>query len=33
VLELADLVRERVAREAGVELEWEVRVWKPRGRG
>jgi UDP-N-acetylmuramate dehydrogenase len=33
VLELAELVRERVAREAGVELEWEVRVWKPRGRG
>jgi UDP-N-acetylmuramate dehydrogenase len=32
VLELAELVRERVAREAGVELEWEVRVWRPRSR-
>jgi UDP-N-acetylmuramate dehydrogenase len=30
VLELAGVVRERVAREAGVELEWEVRVWRPR---
>jgi UDP-N-acetylmuramate dehydrogenase len=30
VLELAEQVRERVAREAGVELEWEVRVWRPR---
>jgi UDP-N-acetylmuramate dehydrogenase len=33
VLELAERVRERVARETGVELEWEVRVWKPVGRG
>jgi UDP-N-acetylmuramate dehydrogenase len=33
VLELAELVRERVARETGVELEWEVRVWRPGGRG
>ncbi len=31
VLEILDLVRERVAREAGVELELEVRVWGPRG--
>jgi len=30
VLELAERVRERVAREAGVELEWEVRVWRPK---
>jgi len=30
VLELAEQVRERVAREAGVELEWEVKVWRPR---
>jgi len=30
VLELADLMRERVARETGVDLEWEVRVWRPR---
>lgn len=30
VLELLDLVRERVRREAGVELELEVRVWRPR---
>ena len=28
---LLDLVRERAAREAGVELELEVRVWRPRG--
>lgn len=27
VLELAERVRERVARETGVELEWEVRIW------
>jgi UDP-N-acetylmuramate dehydrogenase len=31
VLELLDLVRESVARETGVELELEVKVWKPRG--
>jgi UDP-N-acetylmuramate dehydrogenase len=31
VLEILDLVRERVAREAKVELELEVRVWRPRG--
>ena len=31
VLEILDLVRERAAREAGVELELEVRVWGPRG--
>ena len=30
VLELLELVRERVAREAGVELELEVKVWGPR---
>jgi UDP-N-acetylmuramate dehydrogenase len=30
VLELLDLVRERVAREAGVELELEVKRWTPR---
>ena len=30
VLELLDLVRERAEREAGVELELEVRVWRPR---
>jgi UDP-N-acetylmuramate dehydrogenase len=30
VLDLLDLMRERVAREAGVELELEVRVWRPR---
>ena len=30
VLEILDLVRERVAREAGVELELEVKLWKPR---
>jgi len=30
VLELLDLVRERVGREAGVELELEVKVWRPR---
>jgi UDP-N-acetylmuramate dehydrogenase len=30
VLEILDLVRERVAREAGVELELEVKVWRPR---
>jgi UDP-N-acetylmuramate dehydrogenase len=30
VLEVLDLVRERVAREAGVELELEVKVWRPR---
>jgi UDP-N-acetylmuramate dehydrogenase len=31
ILEILDLVRERAAREAGVELELEVRVWRPRG--
>ncbi|MCI4354713.1 MAG: hypothetical protein L3K06_05045, partial [Thermoplasmata archaeon] len=31
VIEILDLVRERVAREAGVDLELEVRVWGPRG--
>jgi UDP-N-acetylmuramate dehydrogenase len=31
VLDLLDLVRERVAREAGVELELEVKIWRPRG--
>ena len=31
VLDLLDLVRETVAREAGVDLELEVRVWRPRG--
>ena len=31
VLEILDLVRERAARDAGVELELEVRVWEPRG--
>jgi UDP-N-acetylmuramate dehydrogenase len=31
VLEILDLVREKVAREAGVELELEVKVWRPRG--
>jgi UDP-N-acetylmuramate dehydrogenase len=30
VLELVDLVRDRVAREAGVELELEVKFWRPR---
>ncbi len=30
VLELVDLVRERALREAGVELELEVKVWRPR---
>ena len=30
VLELLDLVRERVAREAGLELELEVKLWRPR---
>jgi UDP-N-acetylmuramate dehydrogenase len=30
VLALLELVRERVAREAGVELELEVKVWRPR---
>lgn len=30
VLEILDLVRERVARETGVELELEVKVWRPR---
>jgi UDP-N-acetylmuramate dehydrogenase len=30
VLDLLDLVREKVAREAGVELELEVKVWRPR---
>jgi UDP-N-acetylmuramate dehydrogenase len=30
VLDLLDLVRERVARDAGVELELEVKLWKPR---
>jgi UDP-N-acetylmuramate dehydrogenase len=30
VLEVLDLVRERVARDAGVELELEVKVWRPR---
>jgi UDP-N-acetylmuramate dehydrogenase len=31
VLEILDLVRERAARDAGVDLELEVRVWGPRG--
>jgi UDP-N-acetylmuramate dehydrogenase len=31
VLELLDLVRETVRREAGIELELEVKVWRPRG--
>lgn len=31
VLEILDLVREKVAREAGIELELEVKVWRPRG--
>jgi UDP-N-acetylmuramate dehydrogenase len=31
VLALLERVRERVAREAGLELELEVRVWRPRG--
>jgi UDP-N-acetylmuramate dehydrogenase len=31
VLEILDLVRKRAASEAGVELELEVRVWRPRG--
>jgi UDP-N-acetylmuramate dehydrogenase len=31
VLEILDLVRERAAHEAKVELELEVRVWRPRG--
>ena len=30
VLEVLDLVRERVAREAGLDLELEVKVWRPR---
>jgi UDP-N-acetylmuramate dehydrogenase len=30
VLDLLDLVRERVGRETGVELELEVKVWRPR---
>jgi UDP-N-acetylmuramate dehydrogenase len=30
VLDLLDLVRETVARETGVELELEVKVWRPR---
>jgi UDP-N-acetylmuramate dehydrogenase len=30
VLDLLDLVRERVQREAGVDLELEVKVWRPR---
>jgi UDP-N-acetylmuramate dehydrogenase len=30
VMEVLDLVRERVARETGVELELEVKVWRPR---
>jgi UDP-N-acetylmuramate dehydrogenase len=30
VIEILELVRERVAREAGVELELEVKVWRPR---
>lgn len=30
VLDLLELVRERVLREAGVELELEVKVWRPR---
>ena len=30
VLELLDLVRERALRKAGVELELEVKVWRPR---
>ena len=31
VLDLLDLVRERVQREKGVDLELEVKVWRPRG--
>ena len=31
VLEILQTVRESVAREAGVELELEVKVWGPRG--
>jgi UDP-N-acetylmuramate dehydrogenase len=31
VLELLDLVHERVQQEAGVDLELEVKVWRPRG--
>ena len=31
VLEILDLVRETVFREVGVELELEVKVWRPRG--
>jgi UDP-N-acetylmuramate dehydrogenase len=31
VLEVLGLVRERVVRETGVELELEVKVWRPRG--
>jgi len=30
VLDLLDLLRERVAREAGVDLELEVKVWRRR---
>lgn len=30
VIEILELVRERVARDAGVELELEVKVWRPR---
>jgi UDP-N-acetylmuramate dehydrogenase len=32
VIELLDVVRAEVARRTGVELELEVRVWRPRGR-
>ena len=31
VLDLLDLVRERVQREKGVDLELEVKIWRPRG--
>ncbi len=30
ILEILDLVREKAAREAGVELELEVKIWRPR---
>ena len=30
VLDLLDLVHERVERETGVDLELEVKVWRPR---
>ena len=31
VLDLLDLVHERVERETGIDLELEVKVWRPRG--